>query len=218
MYFAMVAAFMVILPVASIIAETSISPGLSLVFLVGKWFVFWAVGMRLFTAGSRQILQPDFTAKTIFEIEDPGATKIVSELGIGNAAIGAISLASIHFQGWIMPMAIYGLIFYGLAGVRHLGNRRRNGLRWSRPCQISGSPGCLRLTSSAPSWLEKALAVGAQHVWRATTRCVSGEAVAGLIRASTWPAREVGHGDHRAFSRACARTSDGTRPYRCRNK
>ena len=30
--------------------------------LVGKWFVFWAVGARLFIAGIRQVIQPAFTA------------------------------------------------------------------------------------------------------------------------------------------------------------
>jgi hypothetical protein len=126
MYYLMVAGFMVILPVVSILWEMLASSGQGLIFLIGKWFVFWAVGGRLFTAGIKQMLQPEFTAKTIFEIEDPGAMKVVAELGVSNVAIGAISLLSLYFQQWIMPAAVYGVFFYGLAGVRHLGNRGRN--------------------------------------------------------------------------------------------
>jgi hypothetical protein len=117
---------MLILPLASIVIEMFFAPGAGLVMLIGKWFVFWAMGMRLATAGIKQILQPEFTARTIFEIEDAGAMKIVSELGIGNLAAGVISLAGLYFPGWTMPCAVYGVIFFGLAGVRHLGNRHRN--------------------------------------------------------------------------------------------
>jgi hypothetical protein len=38
---------------------------LDLWLLLGRWFVFWAVGVRLLTAGIRQIAQPRFTAETI---------------------------------------------------------------------------------------------------------------------------------------------------------
>ena len=37
--------------------------------LIGKWFVFWVVGVRLFTAGIRQVLKPAFTAQEIFHIK-----------------------------------------------------------------------------------------------------------------------------------------------------
>ncbi|HEY4203244.1 MAG TPA: DUF6790 family protein [Devosiaceae bacterium] len=125
MYNVMIAGLMFILPIASIIAEMT-TPGASLIILIGKWFVFWAVGLRLLTAGIKQLVQPGFTAKTIFEIEDPAAGKIVSELGISNLAMGVIGLLSLYFQNWVMPVAIYGVIFYGLAAVRHLGNKTRN--------------------------------------------------------------------------------------------
>lgn len=126
MYYAIVAAFMVILPIASILIETIASPGSELILLIGKWFVFWAVGIRLLTAGIRQLLQPEFTARTIFEIEDSSALKIVSELGISNFAIGILGVASIYYLSLVMPAALYGLIFFGLAGIRHLANKRRN--------------------------------------------------------------------------------------------
>lgn len=126
MYYAIVAAFMVVFPIASILIETIVLPGSGLVVLIGKWFVFWSVGLRLLTAGIKQLLQPEFTAKTIFEIEDPGALKIVAELGVSNFAIGLVGVASIYYQSLVMPAALYGFIFFGLAGIRHLANKDRN--------------------------------------------------------------------------------------------
>ncbi len=128
MYYVLVTALMVVLPIFSIAGEWLATPDASLILLIGKWFVFWVVGVRLFTAGIKQILQPEFTAKTIFEIEDPGATKVVSELGIANFAMGLLGLASLYFSSWTMPAAVAGVIFYGFAGIRHLGNQKRNSI------------------------------------------------------------------------------------------
>jgi len=128
MYYVLVLGLMVVLPIVSIVVEMLVAADPGLVALIGKWFVFWAVGARLLAAGVKQILQPEFTAKTIFEISDPGAMKVVSELGIANLAIGLIGLASLYFPSWTMPAAVVGMIFYGLAGIRHLGNTQRNAI------------------------------------------------------------------------------------------
>ena len=37
--------------------------------LIGKWFLFWAAGVRLMLAAFRQLFQPEFTARQIFKIE-----------------------------------------------------------------------------------------------------------------------------------------------------
>lgn len=121
-----VMALMLVLPVLSIVGEYILMPGIALVVVVGKWFVFWIVGVRLLTAGLRQMLQPEFTARTVFAIEDTAAFTVVSELGISNLAIGVIAMASLYFREWTLPSAIYGLIFYGIAAIRHLRNGHRN--------------------------------------------------------------------------------------------
>jgi hypothetical protein len=128
MYYAIVAAFAVVLPVASILVDALMSSPPIYVVLIGKWFVFWAVGVRLLTAGIRQMLHPEFTAKNIFEMDDPGALKIVAELGVSNISIGILGVASLHFKSWVVPSALYGLIFFGLAGIRHIANQKRNAL------------------------------------------------------------------------------------------
>ena len=55
------------LPLLSILIEwLCINGSGDPVALIGKWFVFWAVGVRLLLASSRQVAQPAFTAQTIF--------------------------------------------------------------------------------------------------------------------------------------------------------
>jgi hypothetical protein len=95
-------------------------------FLVGKWFVFWDAGIRLSIAGVRQIFQPDYTAVTIFGIAEPGADAIVRELGFANVAMGVIALVSLANSGWLVPSALIGALYYGLAGTGHLARSDRN--------------------------------------------------------------------------------------------
>lgn len=126
MYLALLVLIMFVLPIVSIVIELVAAPGAGVVFLIGKWFVFWAVGIRLFTAGVRQIAGPDFTAKQIFDIADPKAAKIVTEIGFGNIAMGLIALLTIFWPAWIMPAAIAGGLYLGLAGIKHVANAGRN--------------------------------------------------------------------------------------------
>ena len=94
--------------------------------LVGKWFAFWAVGVRLFLAGVRQMAQPEFTAKTIFEIDDSASFAIMREVGFGNLPMGALGLASLIVSGWVLPAAFVGGLYYGLAGLGHWVRGHRN--------------------------------------------------------------------------------------------
>ena len=129
MYTLTVVLLMFALPIASILIEVlgcKSSPAFLLVF--GKWFVFWAVGARLFLAGLRQAIQPRFTAETILGIKGDAPLHIVQELGFANISIGAIALISIFSSAWVMPAASAGCLFYGLAGIRHVVQRNRNPL------------------------------------------------------------------------------------------
>ncbi|MGA3188927.1 MAG: hypothetical protein ABSF22_17625 [Bryobacteraceae bacterium] len=72
----------------------------SVVFLVGKWFVFWSVGVRLFVAGVRQ--------------------------GFTNLSMGILGLCSLVRFGWIVPTAVVGGLYYGLAGMGHLHRSEKN--------------------------------------------------------------------------------------------
>jgi hypothetical protein len=112
-------------PIVSIVTEMAVRHG-DLLFVLSKWFVFWACGVRLFIAGVRQPMNPTFTASTIFEIKDKDAEKIVQELGFGNLSLGLLGLLTILAPAWIVPAAIAGGLYYGLAGLKHATNASRN--------------------------------------------------------------------------------------------
>lgn len=129
MYFAIVLLLMGILPVASILVEHfAVAASADVWTLIGKWFVFWAVGVRLATAGIRQIVQPAFTAEKIFGIGDKGAHILVQELGFANLAIGVLAILTLAAPQWTPAAALAGAIFYGLAGAKHVlkGGQNRN--------------------------------------------------------------------------------------------
>ena len=89
-------------------------------------FVFWAVGIRLFIAGARQVVQPQFTAEEIFDIHDRRSFAIVRDLGFANLCMGLLGICSLFRAGWIVPAALVGGLYYGLAGVGHIFHKRKN--------------------------------------------------------------------------------------------
>ncbi|MGH6865384.1 MAG: DUF6790 family protein [Methyloceanibacter sp.] len=128
MYIAAIVLLLLVLPLASIAAEAFWLPASAqdLMGLVGKWFTFWAVGVRLFLAGVSQVFRPQFTSEGILGIKDQGATAVVRELGFANLSIGALGLLSLAVPHWALPAAIVGGLFYGLAGLGHLLKGDRN--------------------------------------------------------------------------------------------
>ena len=127
MYLVSVFLLMFVLPTASVGIEHYASAA-PLVPLIGKWFVFWGVGVRLMLAGTRQVLQPEFTAHQIFDLKGSEALPLVRELGVANFASGVVGVASLWMPGFVLPAAISAAIFYGVAGVRHVAapHRSRN--------------------------------------------------------------------------------------------
>lgn len=111
---------MLVLPLASILVNIGIAHINISVPLAGKWFLFWGVGIRLFTAGIRQALKPAFTAETIFHITDKQSHIIVKELGYANICMGAIGIIALFLPAWCMAAAFAGGLYMGIAGVFHL--------------------------------------------------------------------------------------------------
>jgi hypothetical protein len=126
MYLAVIALTMFVLPMASILIEHVLNPAESLVFLAGRWFVFWGVGVRLGLAGLRQLFQPGFTAKEIFHMSSDEALPLVRELGVANLATAVVGLLSLILPSFVLPVAISACIFYGVAGARHAAERDRS--------------------------------------------------------------------------------------------
>jgi len=126
MYLAIVVLMVIGAPVVSVLAEALYAPA-PLMLLVGKWFVFWAAGVRLLTAGLKQTTQPGFTAHQIFRMKTDEALPIVRELGFANIAVGLLGVASVWATSFVLPVAIAGAVFYGAAGLQHVTQKDKSG-------------------------------------------------------------------------------------------
>jgi hypothetical protein len=71
-------------------------------------------------------VQPPFTAEEIFGIRDTSSWPIVREIGFANLSMGALGICSIFRPGWVIPAAVVGGLYYGLAGLGHLPQQKKN--------------------------------------------------------------------------------------------
>ena len=126
MYLAVVVLTMFALPIGSTLVDHLLHPDAALLWLVGRWFVFWSVGVRLALAGARQTIQPAFTAREIFHMSSDEALPVVRELGVANLGAGVVGLVSFAAPSFVLPAALYAAIFYGAAGVGHVLQRDRS--------------------------------------------------------------------------------------------
>lgn len=106
--------------VCSLVERLKNGDTLPLVALLGKWFIFFSVGVRLFMAGIKQITDPAFTAKEIFHINSPESLPIVRELGFANLCFGLIGIISLFIPAWRIVSAFGSGLYYGIAGFQHL--------------------------------------------------------------------------------------------------
>ena len=125
MYYVIIASLMVICPLASVLIEHA-SDKTDLALLVAKWFVFWAVGVRLLLAGVRQVSKPRYTAEKILGLKGEDVLFVVRELGFANISFGVVGLLTLVEQEWTGAVALAGGLFYGQAGINHAIQRRRN--------------------------------------------------------------------------------------------
>jgi len=119
-YLASLLLLMVVVPAVSVWVDYAPNTGNSLMFLVGKWFVFWAIGVRLFAAGLRQVSRPLFTLQQIFHIQDPCGQVVVRELGFANICFGLVGMLALFIPSWRPAAAFAGGLYMGIAGVYHL--------------------------------------------------------------------------------------------------
>jgi|SRR5271170_6751287 len=120
LYLFVVLAFSLFLPALSVLSEWLITKNPpDPLALIGKWFIFWAVGVRLLMAGLRQVFNPAFTAKDIFHIDHAASHAIVRELGFANICFGLIGVISLFLPAWRLVSAFGSGLYYGIAGVNH---------------------------------------------------------------------------------------------------
>ncbi len=119
-YIIVVSVLTFILPLLCTIGQMLIRKDTPLSFiLIGKWFIFSAVGLRLFIAGIKQTTDPAFTAKEIFHLDNPESFPIVRELGFANLCFGLVGIVSLFFPQWRVVSAFGSGLYYGIAGLQH---------------------------------------------------------------------------------------------------
>lgn len=119
--------FFIALPVAAAISDKFIfksEAGVEMLLL--KWFVFCGIGLRLFTAGLKQVIDPLFTAKEIFDLDDEKCLPVVREIGLANISLGSVGILSLFVIQLRAASAIAGCLYFGLAGCLHLFNKTRS--------------------------------------------------------------------------------------------
>ena len=120
LYFINVLATMLILPIVSMAVEAAIRNTPLSIELTGKYFIGWAIGVRLMIAGLRQSTRPQFTAEQIFNIHDSSESlPIIRELGFANICLGLIGIVSLFYREWRLAAAVAGGLYFGLAGFMH---------------------------------------------------------------------------------------------------
>jgi hypothetical protein len=108
-----------VLPLLSITGEVIFEHESFTWTLVGKWFVFWTTGIRLFTAGISQSSNPAFTAR-IFKMKTQESYIVIRELGFANISLGVMGILSVINDHWRILAAITGSLFFGFAGIQHI--------------------------------------------------------------------------------------------------
>ena len=116
---------LLLLPLLSVLAGgyfEHISFGWS---LTGRWFIFWAMGIRLFTAGVSQCSNPAFTAR-ILSLRSEESFIVIRELGFANISLGILGIMSVINDNWRPLAAICGFVFFGLAAIQHFLKKPEN--------------------------------------------------------------------------------------------
>ncbi len=120
-YIVVVSLLTFILPFVFSLAQTLVYKNTAFSFdLIGKWFIFSAVGLKLFIAGIKQTTDPAFTAKEIFHIDSPESFSIVRELGFANLCFGLVGIVSLFLPAWRIISAFGSGLYYGFAGLQHV--------------------------------------------------------------------------------------------------
>ena len=105
---------MIALPLICIITEHLISAEPIDPVLIGKWFMFWGMGVQLFLTGLLGYL-----ALRIASLKNWTDTRTAYFSGIGdskllNIAVGVLAMLSLYFNRFREATAIAGGIFFGL--------------------------------------------------------------------------------------------------------
>jgi hypothetical protein len=116
---------LIILPLLSILLECYFDHVCFGWAVAGKWFLFWAMGIRLFTAGISQCSNPAFTAR-ILNLRSEESFIVIRELGFANISLGVMGILSVINDNWRSLAAVCGGLFFGLAAIQHILRKPEN--------------------------------------------------------------------------------------------
>ncbi|HWM16167.1 MAG TPA: hypothetical protein VNP97_06215 [Microbacterium sp.] len=132
MYVVVILLLTVVAPLVSgIIAGSATGWAGGPLYVFGMSWVFWGLGIRLLAAGISQIVRPQFTSEKILNIDAPGATQVVQELGFMNFAVGLAGVISQSVPAWAPAIGLAGGGFLLLAGLRHVVKKDKNVREWT---------------------------------------------------------------------------------------
>lgn len=144
MYFVFVIATTLVLPIGFTWLDFQLSTSpyfgstpaqvTELFYFLGKWYVFWAGGVRLFLSGFGQTLGVRLTRKRQVEIESAPSEQIAQGVGFAKLLIGLLCIATeiaISAPGQLYAIifpaaAVVAGLFYALSGLQHIRMHKRN--------------------------------------------------------------------------------------------
>jgi len=130
-YLIIVLLLMLVLPILSVVFDYVFHrQTFILIPDITQWFIFWPVGIRLFTAGCKQVLQPAFTAREIFHLKETESFIIVKELGFANICLGIVAICSLFIPEWRMAASCSGGLYFGIAGFSHIIKKPAGANEW----------------------------------------------------------------------------------------
>ena len=111
-----------VLPILSIIFNLIINYRKNIVEniyeIIGKWFIFWALGIRLVIAGLMQLFNPIYTNNLLqLNLND---FIIIQELGLANFSIGLLCIISFFKKLLQKYVCLYMFIFFIGASTLHI--------------------------------------------------------------------------------------------------
>jgi hypothetical protein len=117
-YFIAVSVLTFVLPVICAATEVLLNKHATFSFdIAGRWFIFSAVGLRLFVAGIKQTTNPAFTVKEIFHYNSPESFPIMRELGFANLCFGLVGIVSLFMPQWRVVSAFGSGLYNGITGL-----------------------------------------------------------------------------------------------------
>lgn len=110
--------FLTVLPLLSAAAEYHFAKVNISAALVGKWFIFWTVGIRFLVAGFIQVIRQGRGGSAIL-LQGDQSGEFGKILGLVKMFLAGLAFLCMMKESWSLLAAITVGIYVGLAGFQH---------------------------------------------------------------------------------------------------